>query len=150
VPIVGNGVGIDSTIVDTTATAFGPGGCPGHSAGGAIDKAVGGSWDQMAFVSAVVDAGPARLVAVKLRLARTDHGRCTYFSGRFERFRHAARCGAGNGFWFGVGSASTVDYLLPGALPRGRYVLDANAIDMAFNRDDARRRGANRIVFHVD
>jgi hypothetical protein len=28
-------------------------------------------------------------------------------------------------------------------------VLDVNAVDKAYNRDDARRRGANRIVFHV-
>jgi len=28
-------------------------------------------------------------------------------------------------------------------------VLDANAIDKAYNRDDKRRRGGNRIVFHV-
>jgi hypothetical protein len=343
VRIVGDAVGIDSTAVDTTSGPVGPGGCPGHSAGGAIDKAVGGNWDQMAFVStilgethtyaardywnlwindtysqqgicaytvnpadrilvlvqrddaaskptvfpltlagvpatvtaqqpftvtvreqrtdgatttptalagatvagggitaqtdgdghaalalptpgqvvlratrtgnvasdaagvtvvapatgasdapaapgapppprpvlghapptatlrgisdrqrfargkgprrlqAVIDSGTAGLLVVKLRLTRTDRGRCTYFSGRSERFRlnRSARCGAGNGFWFGVGSASTVDYLLPRALPRGRYVLDANAVDTAFDRDDARRRGANRVVFHV-
>ena len=51
-----------------------------------------------------------------------------------------------NGFWFGVGAAEQTDYLLPSKLPRGRYVLDANVIDKAFNRDDARRRGANRVV----
>jgi hypothetical protein len=28
-------------------------------------------------------------------------------------------------------------------------VLDVNAIDKSFNRDDARRRGSNRIVFFV-
>jgi hypothetical protein len=100
-------------------------------------------------LQAVIDSGPAGVLAVKLRLTRTDRGRCTYFSGTSERFRRAAGCGAANGFWFGVGSASTVDYLLPRALPRGRYVLDANAIDKAFNRDDARRRAANRVVFHV-
>ena len=100
-------------------------------------------------LQAVIDSGPAGVLAVKLRLTRTDRGRCTYFSGTSERFRRAAGCGVANGFWFGVGSASTVDYLLPRALPRGRYVLDANAIDKAFNRDDARRRAANRVVFHV-
>jgi hypothetical protein len=337
VRIVGDTVGIDSTVVDTTAAPVGPGGCPGHSAGGAIDKAVAGNWDQMAFVStilgethmyaardywnfwindtyaqqgicaytvnpgdrilmlvqrddaaskptvfpltlagvpstvtagqpftvtvselrtdgvtttptaiagatvagggisaqtdgdghatlalptagdvvlratqtgdvgsdgarvtvsaaatgasdapaapapppalirtpprvtlrgirdgqrfargkgprrlhAAIDAATAGVLVVKLRLTRTDRGRCTYFSGTSERFRRAARCGAANGFWFGVGSASTVDYLLPGALPRGRYVLDANVVDKAHDRDDARRRAANRVVFHV-
>jgi hypothetical protein len=100
-------------------------------------------------LQAVIDSGPAGLLAVKLRLTRTDRGRCTYFSGTSERFRRAARCGGGNGFWFGVGNASKVDYLLPRALPRGRYVLDANVVDKAFDRDDARRRGGNRVVFHV-
>ena len=47
------------------------------------------------------------------------------------------------------GAAQQTDYLLPSKLPRGRYVLDANVIDKAFNRDDTRRRGANRVVFHV-
>jgi hypothetical protein len=99
----------------------------------------------------VIDSGTPGLLVAKLRLTRTDRGRCTYFSGRSERFRlnRSARCGAANGFWFGVGHASTVDYLLPRALPRGRYVLDANAVDTAHDRDDARRRGANRVVFHV-
>jgi hypothetical protein len=91
---------------------------------------------------------PAGLHIVKLRLTRNDGGRCSYFSGRFERFR-PARCGASNGKWFGIGTAADWSYLLPSALPRGRYVLDVNAVDKAFNRDDARRRGGNRIVFVV-
>jgi hypothetical protein len=100
---------------------------------------------------AVIDSDPAGLLAVKLRLTRTDGPRCTYFSGKSERFRtpRGAKCGADNGFWFTVGTTPTVDYLLPRALPRGRYVLDVNAIDRSFNRDDARRRGSNRIVFVV-
>ena len=96
-----------------------------------------------------VAADPSGLHAVKLRLTRTDGRRCTYFSGGSERFKleKRGRCGAENGFWFGVGAAEQTDYLLPSKLPRGRYVLDANVIDKAFNRDDARRRGANRVVF---
>jgi hypothetical protein len=89
------------------------------------------------------------LLTVKLRLTRTDRGSCTYFSGKFERFRRTAGCGASKGFWFGVGDRETATYLLPRPLPRGHYVLDVNAVDKAFNRDDARRRGANRIVFDV-
>jgi hypothetical protein len=94
---------------------------------------------------------PSGLLAVKLRLTRNDRGRCTYFSGRSERFRlnRSARCGATNGFPFGVGDRETTSYLLPRRLPRGRYVLDVIAIDKALNRDDARRRGLNRVVFHV-
>jgi hypothetical protein len=102
-------------------------------------------------LQAVIDPDPAGLLDVKLRLTRNDRGRCTYFSGASERFRvnRSLKCGAANGFWFGVGNGTSVDYLLPRALPRGHYVLDINVIDKAFNRDDARRRGANRIVFDV-
>jgi hypothetical protein len=96
----------------------------------------------------VVGSDASGLLAVKLRLTRNDRGRCSTFSGRTERFRHI-KCGASNGFWFGIGDRQDTSYLLPSRLPRGRYVLDVNAIDKAFNRDDARRRGGNRIVFHV-
>jgi hypothetical protein len=97
---------------------------------------------------AVVDADPSGLLVVKLRLTRNDRGRCSTFSGRSERFRRV-KCGASNGFWFGVGDRQETSYLLPERLPRGRYVLDVNAVDKAYNRDDVRRRGANRVVFHV-
>ena len=99
-------------------------------------------------IQALVDEDRSGIFATKLRLTRTDRGRCTYFSGRVERFVKTS-CGAAKGAWFRVGDQPQVDYLLPGALPRGRYVLDANVIDKAYNRDDARRRGANRIVFSV-
>ena len=98
-----------------------------------------------------VDPDPSGLLGVKLRLTRVDHGRCSYFSGRSERFVVTGRgsCRASDGFWFAVGDREETSYLLPSRLPRGRYVLDANAIDKAYNRDDERRRGANRVVFHV-
>lgn len=102
-------------------------------------------------LQARIDPDPSGLLIVKLRLTRTDRGRCTYFSGRSERFRpnRRKRCGASNGYWFGVGDRQKIDYLLPRRLPRGRYVLDVNAIDKAYNRDDRRRRRGNRIVFYV-
>jgi len=94
---------------------------------------------------------PSGLLMVKLRLTRIDRGSCTYFSGKAERFRlnDRGRCGAPHGFWFSVGDKNSIDYLLPSRLPRGRYVLDVKATDKAFNRDDARKRGANRVVFRV-
>ena len=91
---------------------------------------------------------PSGLLMVKLRLTRNDRGRCSYFSGKSERFVRS-RCGASRGKWFSIGDRSDWSYLLPSALPRGRYVLDVNAIDKAYNRDDRRRRGGNRIVFRV-
>ena len=88
------------------------------------------------------------VLVVKLRLTRNDRGNCSTFSGTSERFRHI-KCGASNGFWFGVGDRADTSYLLPSRLPRGRYVLDVNVVDRAYRRDDTRRRGSNRIVFHV-
>lgn len=98
-----------------------------------------------------VTPDPSGLKIVKFRLTRNDRGRCTYFSGRSERFRvnRSLRCGASNGFWFGVGDREETTYLLPSRLPRGHYVLDANVVDNAYNRDDTRRRGRNRVVFDV-
>jgi hypothetical protein len=98
-----------------------------------------------------VDPDPSGLLMVKLRLTRTDHGRCSYFSGKRERFvvTGRGRCHASDGLWFAVGDREQTSYLLPRRLPSGRYVLDVNAIDKAYNRDDARRRGGNRVVFHV-
>jgi hypothetical protein len=99
-------------------------------------------------LTATVASDPSGLAVVKLRLTRTDGPRCTYYSGRSERFRRAP-CGVDRAPWFAVGDREQVDYLLPAKLARGRYVLDVNAVDKAHNRDDARRRGANRVVFHV-
>ena len=91
---------------------------------------------------------PSGLHAVKLRLTRNDDGRCGAWSGSKERFVKR-RCGARHGWWFAIGDESDWSYLLPARLPRGRYVLDVNAIDKAYNRDDKRRRGENRVVFRV-
>jgi hypothetical protein len=91
---------------------------------------------------------PSGLQAVRLRLTRNDRGRCSYYSGTAERLRRA-RCGAGHGRYFTIGTQPSWSYLLPFRLPRGRYVLDVLAIDKAGNRDAARRRGGNRVVFRV-
>ncbi|MDP2712930.1 MAG: hypothetical protein Q8O56_17100 [Solirubrobacteraceae bacterium] len=99
-------------------------------------------------LTARITEDPSGLHSVKLRLTRTVGPRCSYFSGRSERFRRAP-CGVNRSPWFAIGDRQQVDYLLPQRLPRGRYVLDVNAIDKAYNRDDTRRRGGNRIVFHV-
>lgn len=74
---------------------------------------------------------PSGLRVVKLRLTRRDGGRCAYFSGRLESWR-GTRCG--RSFWFGIGDRADWSYLLPARLPRGAYVLEAKAIDGAFNR----------------
>lgn len=99
-------------------------------------------------IAATIASDPSGLQVVKLRLTRRVGPRCTYYSARSERFRRAP-CGVTRSPWSAIGDREQVDYLLPEKLPRGRYVLDVNAVDKAHNRDDARRRGGNRIVFHV-
>ena len=94
---------------------------------------------------AVAESGSG-VRTVKLRLTRRVGKRCFSFSGRRERFI-GARCGGG--FYFTVSDRAAVEYQLPERLPRGHYVLDAEAIDRAFNRDAAAQRGRNRSVFDV-
>lgn len=86
---------------------------------------------------------------VRLRLTRSDRGRCTTFDGRRERFVAMQRCGAARGTWFAAGTRGEWSYLLPARLPRGRYVLDVEATDGSGNVDTRRERGRNRVVFHV-
>ncbi|HEV2815494.1 MAG TPA: hypothetical protein VGW10_19710 [Solirubrobacteraceae bacterium] len=88
------------------------------------------------------------ILMIKLRLTRVAGGRCSTYSPSRERFV-PRDCGAANGFWFKVGESPDWSYLLPGRLGRGRYVLDADAIDRAGNRLRTRRRGENRVVFRV-
>jgi hypothetical protein len=84
--------------------------------------------------------------AVKLRLTRRVGKRCFSFSGTRERFI-GAKCGGG--FFFTASDRASFSFLLPERLPRGHYVLDAVAVDRAFNRDAVRERGRNRSVFDV-
>lgn len=85
------------------------------------------------------------VASVSLRLRRSYWGRCYAYLGRSERFA-SARCGEGS--FFKVGTQSSFSYLLPGSLPRGRYVLDVQATDAARNRTTL-ARGTSRIVFYV-
>ena len=93
------------------------------------------------------------ILMVKLRLVRFDRKRCTTWSATRERFvrrgRAGQQCRPSRGFWFKVAEQTDWRYLLPARLPRGRYVLDVNAIDRAYNRDDERRAGENRVRFRV-
>ncbi|HEX2086743.1 MAG TPA: hypothetical protein VHF89_13780 [Solirubrobacteraceae bacterium] len=88
------------------------------------------------------------ILMIKLRLTRRVGPRCSTWSPTRERFVPRP-CGAGNGFWFRIGERADWEYVLPGRLRRGRYVLDADAIDRAGNRLRVRRRGENRVVFRV-
>jgi hypothetical protein len=78
-----------------------------------------------------VSADPSGLWAVKIRLTRRVGNTCSYFSGSRQQFLRRA---CGTRYAFKVGDRADWSYLLPARLPRGRYVLDAYAIDNAFNR----------------
>jgi hypothetical protein len=83
--------------------------------------------------------------SVKLRLAKRAGGKCSYFSGKLEKFRHT-KCGTEK--YFAIGDRADWTYLLPAKLGKGRYVLDAIAIDGAGNRTPL-ARGTTRVVFTV-
>ncbi len=88
---------------------------------------------------------PSGLRAVKLSLTRSSGGRCELYSPTRERFRRS-RCGGRVNF--AIGDRQDWSYLLPGRLERGRYVLDAVAVDKLGNRDRL-ARGRSRVVFFV-
>jgi hypothetical protein len=94
---------------------------------------------------AVAESGSG-IRTVKLRLTRRVGNRCFAFSGRRDRFI-GTKCGGG--FFFSVSDRADLTFLLPQRLRRGHYVLDAEAIDKAFNRDAVGERGRNRSVFDV-
>jgi hypothetical protein len=83
-----------------------------------------------------VSADPSGLHSVKLKLTRRVGKRCSYFSGRRERFVKM-RCGRGS--FLRIGDRGDWSYLLPKRLGRGSYVLEVKAIDGAFNRGEATR-----------
>jgi hypothetical protein len=82
---------------------------------------------------------------VKLRLTKRLGKKCWYFSGRSEKFR-GTKCGRGP--YFSIEAKADWSYLLPSRLGKGRYVLDAIAIDSAGNRTPL-QRGTTRVVFTV-
>lgn len=88
------------------------------------------------------------VLMVKLRISRRLGKKCWYFSGGKERFR-GTRCGVKHAKWFKIGDDADWSYLLPSRLPRGKYVIDVNAIDKQYNRDDRRQRGRNRVHIRV-
>ena len=90
-------------------------------------------------------ASQTALASVSLELRRVFEGRCFAYNGARERFVRA-RCGHGS--FFAVSSGETFSYLLPSALPPGRYVLDVRARDAA-GHTTVPVRGSTRVVFRV-
>jgi hypothetical protein len=85
------------------------------------------------------------LTSVSIELRRSYRGHCHAYDGIRELFV-SARCGRGS--FFKVSTEPRFSYLLPSALPPGRYVLDIEATDAAGNRTRL-ARGTSRIVFYV-
>jgi hypothetical protein len=96
-------------------------------------------------IRVAVPDDPSTVKKVDLRLTRQVGRRCWYFSGpraRFVRSRCVRRV------FFSVPVQPRISFLLPRRLGRGRYVLDAVAIDGAGNRQRL-ARGVSRVVFSV-
>ncbi len=100
-------------------------------------------------LAGTVDTEASGLKDVRIRLTRTSGGRCFRFDGTRERFVATRRCGIRNARTFSVGAAPAFSYLLPAALPSGRYVLDVVVLDRAKNQTLTYQRGRNRVVFTV-
>jgi hypothetical protein len=90
------------------------------------------------------EASGVRVITLALR--RRAGAKCSWWSGRRERFV-AGGCGKARSFE--VGEDPNWSYLLPSALRRGRYRLDVKAIDRAGNSEDRFIRGKNRVKFEV-
>jgi len=87
----------------------------------------------------------ASVATVSIELRRRYRTRCWAYDGVRERFVRA-RCGHGS--FFKVASGASFSYLLPSALPLGRYVLDVRATDADGNSTEP-ARGSSRLVFYV-
>jgi hypothetical protein len=91
-----------------------------------------------------VPAGAA-LRQVRISLLRRHGERCQAFSGVRAKFVRA-RCGSAH--FFSVGATESFSYLLPGALPAGRYVYEVEAVDAAGHVTKP-VLGTSKVVFYV-
>ncbi|MGA7704928.1 MAG: hypothetical protein WB998_08545 [Solirubrobacteraceae bacterium] len=85
------------------------------------------------------------LKEVRIGLLRRTGKRCFAFNGSKERFVKS-RCGAAK--FFSVGDTESFSYLLPAALPRGRYVYDVEAVD-ASGHVTKLVPGVSHVLFYV-
>ncbi|HEY5193019.1 MAG TPA: DUF4430 domain-containing protein [Solirubrobacteraceae bacterium] len=82
---------------------------------------------------------------VRISLQRHSGKRCLAFNGATERF---ARDRCGTTHFFSVGGSESFSYLLPAALPKGRYVYDIEAINDA-GQPTKLVAGVSHVVFYV-
>jgi len=82
---------------------------------------------------------------VRISLVRRSRKRCFAFNGVKERFVKS-HCGAKR--FFSVGDSESFSYLLPAALPAGRYVYDIEAVNTA-GQATKLVAGVSHVVFYV-
>jgi len=87
----------------------------------------------------------ASLRQVRISLVRKTGGRCFRFDGRRERFVRS-RCNIVS--FFSVGGSESFSYLLPAALPPGRYVYDIETVNSA-GEVTKPVAGISHVVFRV-
>jgi hypothetical protein len=86
---------------------------------------------------------------VSLRLIRTTHGHCSTFLPSKAKFSGIDCGSASNGNWFKVSTTAAWSYLLPFALPSGRYTLDVRVTDRSRNYSTALDSGKEHVAFTV-
>ncbi len=117
--------------------------------GGLKEKAVFTRAKAPSTLAGSVAADTNGLEDVRLRLTRRIGPHCSYLDGERERLVKSRVCGVAGGRFFSIGDKADWSYLLPFALPAGRYVLDVQTVDRAGNVSKISARGRDRIVFVV-
>ena len=100
-------------------------------------------------LSGVVTADPSGIKDIRLALSRNNNGKCSRYDGAITRFVKLSRCGARYATQFSAGNTANWSYLLPSALPKGRYVLDIQTTDGVGNVSTISKRGRDRFIFYV-
>jgi hypothetical protein len=100
-------------------------------------------------LAGTVAADGSGIADLRLRLTRNDHGQCSTYDGKTEKWKKLKKCGATHGVYFSAGTAASWSYLLPSKAGRGRYVLDVVVVDKAGNKTQQLARGTSRVVFTV-
>jgi len=137
------------------ALPSGPGGKPQESGSPAADSAVvvgivnGHVYPRHKgprILRGSLNVAPGATVRdVRIRLERSSGRHCFAFNGSRAAFKRT-RCGTAR--FFSVGTSASFSYLLPSALPAGRYVFDVEVVD-AQGAASKLVNGVSHVVFRV-
>lgn len=95
----------------------------------------------------VADASGLR--DIRVRITRYSGKRCWSLNATKERFTKMRSCKRGKGQFFSVGKTVDWSYQLPIRLGKGKYRVEAHAIDGKGNTDRKPRTGSSHFVFSV-